>query len=334
MNKKPVSDTRHSHVSQVWLRVKNMGQPGCLDSDNPASKLNVTRFPFKKLATTLLRVGISVLLLVFLFRMVDARAIWQLVKGADVASLVVSCLIIGIINFLCLIRWYVLLRASGVSVTLNALLRPFCAGLFFNILLPTSLGGDIVRMVDLSNNTGKGACIASSVLFDRLVGYVALVAIVLLSCIFGWRYVEDPVVLGSIAAITALLICILVVLFNPFAYSFVNGLLYSPTAGRIRSLLTHAHEQIYLLGKKKNAVYNAMVISIVMQLFSSFSSYIICRGLGAEISIIYFLVFIPIIGAISMLPISLGGLGVRDTSTVYFLQRSAWAATRRLLCRF
>lgn len=269
-----------------------------------------------------LRVGISILLLVFLFSKIDGAAIWDLVRASNIGGIIAAVFIVAVTYLLCFIRWGLLLKAAGVGVSARILLKPFCGGLFFNMFLPTSIGGDIVRVLDLGNHTRKGAHVASTVLLDRLLGYVALNITVIAACAAGWRYVRDPVVLWSVGIITAILICILLVFFNSTAYNFLNKLLYSPTAGRVRANLTQAHEQLYLLGRKKCVLSVTLLISLALQLLSSVSAYVICRSLGADIPLIYFFIFVPIIGMISMLPISLGGLGVREAATVYFFAKA------------
>ncbi|MBP6920899.1 MAG: flippase-like domain-containing protein [Candidatus Omnitrophica bacterium] len=276
----------------------------------------------KKIGIFILRVGVSILLLVFLFSKVDGAAIWELVRASNIAGIIAAVFIVGVTSLFCFIRWDILLKASGVCVPARTLLKPFGGGLFFNMFLPTSIGGDIVRVLDLGNHTRKGAHVASTVLLDRLIGYVALDVMVLAACAVGWRYVQDPAVLWSVGIITAILVCILLVLFNSTAYNFLNKLLYSPNAGRIRANLTQAHEQLYVLGKKKRVLSVTLLISLALQLLSSVSAYVICRSLGADIPLIYFFIFVPIIGMISMLPISLGGLGVREAATVYFFAKA------------
>jgi hypothetical protein len=231
-------------------------------------------------------------------------------------------MIVLIVDALCFIRWDMLLKASGVSVPVKTLLKSFGGGLFFNVFLPSTIGGDVVKTFDLAAHTSKAKEVTSTVFLDRLSGYVALVIVVVGACIFGWRYVEDRTVLYSIALITFVLICVLLVLFNRFVYNFVNGLLYSPTAGRVRTAIQEVHEEMHNLGKKKKMLFLNLCLSLIVQLVGPLSTYFICRSLGYDIDFMYFLIFLPIIGAITLLPISIGGLGLRDASTVYFFAKA------------
>ncbi|MFA6383752.1 MAG: lysylphosphatidylglycerol synthase transmembrane domain-containing protein [Candidatus Omnitrophota bacterium] len=276
----------------------------------------------KTIGAISLRIGVSILLLLFLFYRVDAGALWQLIGSIDKSDLVIACIVILAVDMLCFIRWDMLLKASGVPVPFKTLLKSFCGGMFFSIFLPTSIGGDVVKTLDLAAHTRKGTEVASTVFLDRLSGYVALVIVVILSCVLGWRYVQDAVVLFSVGFISVILICVLLVLFNKVAYDFINRRLYSPTAGRIRSAITEVHEEMHRLGKKKRVLFLNLCISFVVQLIGPLSSYVICLALGVRIDFIFFLIYLPIINALTLLPISLGGLGVRDAATVYFFAKA------------
>lgn len=276
----------------------------------------------KQIGVIFLRISISILLLIVLFHKVDGQALWGLIKASHKIDIVFAFIIVLIVDALCFIRWDMLLKASGVSVPFKTLLKSFCGGLFFNVFLPSTIGGDVVKTFDLAAHTRQGKEVAATVFFDRLSGFVALVIVVLSACVFGWRYVEDRTVLYSIALITGVLIFVLLVLFNRFVYKFVNGLLYSPTAGRIRTAVQEVHEEMHVLGKKKKVLFFNLCLSLVVQLLGPVSSYLVCRSLGAEIDFMYFLIFPPIIGAITLLPISIGGLGLRDFWTVYFFAKA------------
>jgi glycosyltransferase 2 family protein len=276
----------------------------------------------KQIGVIFLRISISILLLIFLFRKVDGQALWALIRSSHKIDLVFAFMIVLVVDVLCFIRWDMLLKASGVSVPVKTLLKSFGGGLFFNVFLPSTIGGDVVKTFDLAAHTSKAKEVTSTVFFDRLSGYVALVIVVIAACIFGWRYVEDRTVLYSIAMISGVLVCILLVLFNRFVYNFINGMLYSPTAGRIRTAIQEVHEEMHNLGKKKKMLAFNLCLSLVVQLLGPVSTYLICRSLGSEIDFMYFLIFPPIIGAITLLPISIGGLGLRDASTVYFFAKA------------
>jgi uncharacterized protein (TIRG00374 family) len=188
--------------------------------------------------------------------------------------------------------------------------------------LPSTIGGDLVRSIDLAAYTNRPREVVATVLLDRLSGYVGLVIVTLLAVFLGGKFVQDKSILLSITIIAAPLIVILLVLFNEFLYSKVNKLLHSPSAGRIRNAIKNLHQEIYYFKQNKKVMLNSLIISLSGQAISSLTFYIISLSLGIKINLIYFFIFIPIIGAIAMLPISIGGLGLRDATTIFFFAKA------------
>jgi hypothetical protein len=123
--------------------------------------------------------------------------------------------------------------------------------------------------------------------------------------------------LFPVAIITGLLVAILMVLFNASVYKKINGLLRSPSAGRIREAITNLHHEIHVFRDKKAVIIKNISLSLLLQISSCFSFYIIARSVGININMVYFFVFLPIMGAITMLPISIGGLGLRENTAAY-----------------
>ena len=277
---------------------------------------------FKKVLSIFFRVGISVALLIFLFRQVDKKSLLALVKNADKPLLFFSFIIFFISYPLCLFRWEILLKAAKIHLPLKRIIISFAGGIFFNLFLPSTIGGDLVRSIDLGSHTKKPKEVVATVLLDRLSGYIGLVIIALFAVIFGWRFVEDVSVLIPVFIILILLVAILLVLFNKYTYSKVNRLLRSPDSGRIREAITSLHQEIHLFSRDKKVIFNNLGLSLLVQLTAPLSFYLLGLSLGIKINIAYFFVFIPVIGAITLLPISIGGLGLRDASTIYFFAKA------------
>ena len=275
----------------------------------------------KKILAIFLRFGISVLLLIFLFRKVDLSAILVIVKNAQHLLLFVAFLVSTLCYVLAFIRWYMLLKAVKIDLSLNKAISSYSGGLFFNLFLPSTIGGDIVRSVDLSKHTRKPKEVIATVFLDRLSGYVGLVILAVTALLIGWDLVQIRAVLVSVIIITLILIAVLVVIFNTFVYKKLNSLLYSSKAGKIRELITSLHEEIHLYRGRKKVLINNVLLSVLIQVLSPLSFYIIALSLGLNQSLIYFMIFFPVIGAITLLPISIGGLGLRDATTVFFFSR-------------
>ena len=279
----------------------------------------------KKIAAFFLRISISMVLLVFLFKQVDINILGRIIQSSDKILLFIAFLVILFIYFLCFLRWEMLLRATGVNVSKAKLIPSFAGGVFFNSFMPSTIGGDLVRGADLSFHTGKPGAVVATVILDRLSGYAGLVAVALISLFLGRKTVWDKSVVSSILLISFILFFLLLVFFNNFFYSRINRLLNAPNAGKIRLALENIHSEMHGLRRHKKMLFENFLISFIIQAFSPIVFYIIALSLGITLQLIYFFIFLPIIGAIVLLPVSIGGLGLRDAAIVFFFAKAGLA---------
>jgi uncharacterized protein (TIRG00374 family) len=260
-------------------------------------------------------------LLIFLFKQVDRRSLFEIIKSADKFILFLSFLAYFFVYVLCILRWDMLLKGSGIHIPIKRLIISFSGGIFFSLFLPSTIGGDLMRSIDLASYTKKTSQVVATVILDRLSGYIGLVIVALLSVVFGFRFIEDKSILLLVGIITATLIFILLVLFNKYLFSKINNLLHSSNAGKIREMITNLHQEMHIYRDRKVLIIKNLLLSLVIQFIIPVIFYITALSLGLELNIIYYLIFIPIIGAITMLPISIGGLGLRDYTTISFFAK-------------
>ncbi|MFA5346069.1 MAG: lysylphosphatidylglycerol synthase transmembrane domain-containing protein [Candidatus Omnitrophota bacterium] len=276
----------------------------------------------KKIFSILLRVAISFIFLFFLFRQADEKSILEVLKNINKPFLLLAFLCYFLNYIFGLWRWVMLLRAVKINIPLRRVVTSFSGGAFFSLFLPSTIGGDFLRSVDLSMYTKKPKEIIATIFLDRLSGYIGLVILALIAMFLGWKILEDKSVLISLGIIIGLLFVILLLFFNKFLYSRINRFLKSPDAGKIRDLISDLHKEIHLFRHKPKVVVENILISIIIQAISPLTFYLIALSLGIKISLACFFIFVPIIGAITLLPISIGGLGLRDASTIFFFAKA------------
>lgn len=276
----------------------------------------------KKILSIFLRVGISIALMFFLFRQVDKKSLLEIVKNADKPLLLLVFFAFFLNYILSIVRWELLLKAANICLPLKRVVISYAGGLFFNLFLPSTIGGDFMRSIDLAAHTKKAREVIVTVFLDRLSGYIGLVLLTLFSMLFGWRLVQDRSVLLAVLIIVSVLCLVLLALFNKFFYSKINKLFDSGGSNRIGEFIGKLHREIHIFRNQKKMIIKSIFLSLLIQIFSPIIFYIIARALGANTGIIYFFVFIPIISAITLLPISIGGLGLRDATTIFFFAKA------------
>lgn len=275
----------------------------------------------KKILSIFLRFGISILLLILIFRQVDEKSMMEIIRSADKGLLFIGFFIFFLSYVLCFFRWHMLLKAAQIHLSVKRILTSFAGGVFSNLFLPSTIGGDFVRTIDLGAETKKTRAVVATVFLDRLSGYIGMVALALLAISLGWSKIQEHSALIFIIFLALLLISILLVLFNNFFYSRINRFLDKPSSGKIREILRDVHDEIYIVRGHKKMILRNLLISFFAQVVSPLSFYFVALALGIHINIIYFFIFLPIVGAITLLPISIGGLGLRDASVIYFFAK-------------
>ncbi len=219
------------------------------------------------------------------------------------------------------VKWRILLRAQEIRVPLSNLLSYTLVGLFFGNLLPTNVGGDLVRGYDLARHTSLPAETAISVLVDRMVGLIAFVFVAVVMALLV-VYSAGQVALWEVAllAVTALLfLCLVfaVLLSNRLRAQvrrlFNLGLLSSlaPVYDRLSAALS-AYRRSY------GALAQGFLISILVLSIGSVVNYLISLALGGGISLLHIFLFTPLITFVLLIPISIGGIGLNQSAYVFF----------------
>ncbi len=188
-----------------------------------------TRYKAKRILSITLRIGVSFALLVFLFKQIDKKALLGILASANIWLLAGAFFIFLFTYIISLYRWEMLLKAVKVHLSIKRIIVSFSAGLFFNLFLPATIGGDLVRSFDLATHTKKPKEIIASVLLERISGYAGLVLVALVALFYGYGLFRDKTVIFIIGLITLLLIAVLLVLFNNFFFGKIKEIILDVT---------------------------------------------------------------------------------------------------------
>lgn len=215
------------------------------------------------------------------------------------------------------VRWRALLVALGVHVPLGRLVYLYFAGAFFNTFLPTGFGGDVVRVLELSHGAQTTAVLGTVVL-DRLSGLLVLFGIALVALPFSFDLIPLKLWLtvGGLAA--AGLVAGGLILQGRWLRR-LGRWLPGPLSLTGEGTLARAYNAVTACGWR--AVGTALFISFIFNTLLVLMNYLIARAVGVSLSLTYFLIFVPVLSVTLMLPISVGGLGVREgVAAVLFTQ--------------
>jgi len=274
-----------------------------------------------------LRVLISLALLAALVVTVDTHAIVQRLKVVGWREFAIGCLVyqaaaIGANSA----RWDLLLRGSGERVPFGRLAALNWIGNFFSLLLPTTVGGDLVRMYELSKDLRERAKAAASVFLDRVLGFAAL-AILALGGI-GASWLAGMLAPGSefVALLSGAVLGAIALLASGRAPRFLHRSFAFPLRRKLEGLAKQFYHALREMAESRRRLVAAATISIVAQIGVVIAVIVAGEALGLDVLAYEYFAFVPIVLFASALPLSVGGLGVRETAFVLLFTEVGVAA--------
>lgn len=224
------------------------------------------------------------------------------------------------------VRWQLLGHTLGLQGRWRDYLAHYFVGMFFNLVLPTSVGGDVVRAWYLGrspqpNSSPQGregqeviapsrrTAAFLSVLADRVNGFAVLIIVACAATLFcpirlpGW-------ILATVAGMGAA--CLVGLAALPLLPWLRRRL---PVHPRWTVLLDAAE----LFRRDRRGMVYVTLLSLVVQLANVMLAWLVGEGLGLPVPLLYYGVLIPVVSILTLLPISLNGMGLREYGTILLL---------------
>ncbi|MGD8794218.1 MAG: lysylphosphatidylglycerol synthase transmembrane domain-containing protein [Anaerolineae bacterium] len=272
----------------------------------------------------ILKIVISLGVLAVIVSRIDLEEVGRVLVGIDWLAFGVAYALFMIGSLVRAYRWGVLVWALGVQVSGWRLVCLHYVGVFFSQFLPTGVGGDAVRMYELSQDDQKAASAISSVLVDRFLGLFILYTLALVALLGGSQLVE-PGVQALIALVFAgSLIASALVLQRTWIERWGQRLGLDRLLGRVK-ILRELYASLHLYGPA--ALLRATVASVAWNLILIVGYYLLGLSVGIDLALWYYFLLVPIISAMLLLP-SVGGLGVREGATVFLFTQAGVAPAR------
>lgn len=215
-------------------------------------------------------------------------------------------------------RLYLLYKSQNLNIPYTKTLYLCIVGLFFNLFLPSAVGGDVAKIYYTSKHTGKKIESTTAVILDRLLGFITVIGIAVLATLtLRGTELDNPNIYFIVYLFLGILICALLVFFNPAVAEAAR--IFKPLipSDKIRTKLRELHTAISSCRHKRGILLSCLLVSGLGQFFLISLHYWIALSLQVEIKYGVFFVLVPLVSIASMAP-SLGGLGVREAGSIYF----------------
>jgi uncharacterized protein (TIRG00374 family) len=214
-------------------------------------------------------------------------------------------------------RWQRVLRVFDAEAGLRPLFGHYLAGLFVGNVLPSTIGGDVLRVTRASTTVGSPTIAFGSVVLERLTGFVALPVLVVLGFLVRPSLLEvDRAWLALLIAGITLVLLVIVV--------FLAG--HPRIAGRFAEhenwtkFIGAVHVGVDRLRREPSQLVPVLGTALLYQLSVVLAVALIFRTLDLPVPLAGVFAYVPAVAMLQVLPLSFNGLGVREGALVLFLQ--------------
>jgi hypothetical protein len=198
------------------------------------------------------------------------------------------------------------------------LFRIYLIGTFFSNFLPSVIGGDLTRVLIVNNRTRDASGVIAATFMERLLGFGALIFFVILILL---QPSFDELFRYAMELSIVLLACIIVVLsIVIWGKASILGRLTvrSDLLNKVIQVLTDVQEKVHKFRSKSSVVIKSYLVSLMFYIISMVTVWAAASSLGVEVRFGTVMSVVPLVLAIGLLPVSVGGLGINESSYVFF----------------
>lgn len=290
---------------------------------NSGSSVDGPKSSPRRIPKVLIRVLVSLSLVLFLVSQTNVTEIWNSVKAANVLLIGLSFLLHVVGYFSSSYRWRILLQAQGFDIPVSYLVRSYAIAMFFNNLLPSTIGGDGYRAYDTAKRDIPKLKALAIVVVERFLGLLALMVFAVLALALATELTTQiqNLWVWSIAAFSAMLGVVWMIFFHSGKIPWLRRLLDKPALSPVNKQLMKLTESFAPFRGKTKALSTGMGLSLLLQFNVILHYFLISEALGLNIPLVKFLVIIPLSMFVQMVPFSINGIGIRESFYVFFLTK-------------
>jgi uncharacterized protein (TIRG00374 family) len=265
---------------------------------------------------TFLKIAVTVVILVVI--------VWQLGGLGQVGLLLAGISLVYVLfifavhtldRALMTFKWGVLLKSRGINLPFFQGMKIYCASMVWGMFLPSTIGADAIRAYSTTRIGLDSNEIVASIIVERMIGFLSALLLGIFSFVL-LSGIGNPVaqyqyiwLAGGISLFCAAIV--FAASFSQRVFDFLHGRLFARYRHTgIMRRLHHFHSTYLSYKDDKNNLILFFGMTFVEQFMPIFDSWLIARGLGIQVGIVYIAGAVPLAMLISRLPISIDGIGV------------------------
>ncbi|HUI48191.1 MAG TPA: lysylphosphatidylglycerol synthase transmembrane domain-containing protein [Acidimicrobiia bacterium] len=222
-------------------------------------------------------------------------------------------------------RWQRVLLLFDARIRIGTLFSHYVVGLLVGNVLPSTIGGDVVRIARASNTIGSSEASFASVALERLTGFVALPLLVFAGFVISPSLIDHAhawiALLIAVVALVLLLLILVAAGHPRLAGRFAERESWARFVGAV-------HLGVGRLRHEPGQIAPILGTSIVFQLSQVAMFGLIFRALALDVPVAAVVAFTPAVLMLQVLPISFSGVGVREAALLLFFHSFGVSATQ------
>jgi uncharacterized protein (TIRG00374 family) len=284
-----------------------------------------------------LKLVVSVSLIAFLIVKISPGKLALHLKNLNALYLVIAVAVFFASSILGAVQWHMLLGAGGIALPFAKTFRLYFVGLFFNNFLPANVGGDAVKIFDVVRVGNDPYRVFAITLLDRVIGitglcFLALAASVVLLPTEGIINLKLYIIifLGCIAPVFTLIL-------NRRLSRGLRSLFRNVRIWNIGERFDMIFDHLGSFRSLRHLLVRLLLLALLVQFLRVATHIFVGKSLGIDItsqSFVHFYVFIPLLGLIMVLPISINGLGVREGTGILLFTQVGLSQEQSFLMEF
>ena len=278
----------------------------------------------KRKLYTALRISVSLILLGILIYFADLDKIYRLLHTFQLFWLTFVFGFIALSVVISALKWGVLLKAQNNKIPFYLLFRFYLTALFFNNFLPSSIGGDGVRIMLAGKHCDRTASAAASVVMERVIATISLALLGLTGAIFARK--PYPLAIWLLSILLFVGIIIEWILITGWVPNFIKR-----QDNKLGNAWLSFSKSASELKKHPLSLLINLFLSLLFQIDVALVAASIIGGLGLTIPGIFDLFFITAATSVmAMVPIGLNGYGLREGAYILLLRPFGFSAASAL----
>lgn len=272
-----------------------------------------------KVVFLLLKLAITASLCFWLYSRIDFLTLEESLARLGALPIVIGVLLHVAVVFLSASRWWLLLTHTHTATPFFRAFPSYYLGVFFNNFLPTGFGGDTVRILHMRAHGVSMKSLVSASVVDRAIGFATIFMVGMIGgLVSGELYIPGHT---KSVLITVFLTGLLAAGWTLSSQSgrLIESLEKKYRHTRIRGWMLDVLRTCYSYRAEKKRILLAMAISASGYALVILTYYLLGSGLGMDMPITTYIITIPVVFLAASLPISIGGLGIREGALVGML---------------